>query len=802
MIPAIKFDVTPDVTKDSSLAGKDGLINNGNDGKGKCLRNIDYYHGGDGTCFNINDRQDEYDSRNNKSTSSYDASAVNTETGLINLDTKHFVFGDLYNSEVDIGRSALNRKYDATDGKRYNRNVASYVITKGDLKDKTGNYAISFFEGVTYAIKSADLVINPEEEIVTGTLTTMQYKVYGEKDKEITFEVLTKYTASASYYAKYNSNIIAINGNDISSVKRYNASFEETVNGDYIKIEKNDVITLIGFAYDENGNTANLNYGVNKTGLKAAGTAPLDQSSITGSIYYDTACVGIIATDVECNTTDKTLKYKTATTRILLGYLYVNGHNQSAKVHSISNGLIVAKNEFGSKNYLLDSTNVNAEGATFMIIPRPVALQIKDVSKIYGSATDRVSCDDGVSCPEANTGLTASDNEGYLRYNFNEIGGDKAIEATGSNSALYSGAYGIVKSTNSNYSAYKEAEDKNSMHLGVYVSRDERNTVNDACMYDGDKFGFCEDVGAYYLRMYGYENTIDNITSNEYQNVYRLKKDYTFDVTIEGYYYGSYFGYNPNYFVVVVNSDASEAVLSDVYEDSGVVSTSRDDSYVGTDKLLKATATLTINKKDVKIYVNTTFSGDKTKIYDIQQNTVAPSLPTVANNDLMYETFESNREGSVYSSNTYGNVIWGRHNGQVRTGDKLVGNLAYCNLIITETQYNKLLTDGLENTDYTSCSSYKYNPGDVDTNLTGYVPIVRESSVFGINNQSATSADKNYESNNYSVTFYPGALRIERDDTKPVVQVNREDVYIEANALGTYIYECVGNNKSTTYKDC
>lgn len=80
----------------------------------------------------------------NMTTSRYVVGAVNSDTGLANINDKNYVFGDIYESENST-RSALNRGINSSLVERYNRNVGVYTINIGDLKDQTGNYAISFY---------------------------------------------------------------------------------------------------------------------------------------------------------------------------------------------------------------------------------------------------------------------------------------------------------------------------------------------------------------------------------------------------------------------------------------------------------------------------------------------------------------------------------------------------------------------------------------------------------------------------------------------------------------------------------
>lgn len=816
LIPAITYTDSLNTTE---ITQTYGLVNGGNSGNGICLRNINYYNNGDnstkeaGTCFNINDRKDEYNTENSFSIGTYNSSLVNSNTGLSTLAVKNYIFGDAYTSENST-RSALNRGIGTNVNSRYNRNVGVYTINKGDLNDKSHNYTISFNTTITYEISKASVTVTPESTIYENTTQQNQYKIYGEQDKELTFKVTTKYTVKYDHYAMYNENIIKVCSSDNTCVENYLLDlyqFSETEgfvkvssSGTHILLKAGDQVELNGFAYNENGTTSNLNYGVNKIASKKDTEESIDQSMITGSKYYDIACNNAT---VGCNA-DHTLSYG-ETSRILLGYLYVYEYSQNAGVYDIVNGMKVAANEFNNNNYNLAIT----ENVKFTIIPRPVGVKAIDVTKTYGDATDIISCEyvDGsmISNCTPKNGVLHEDSENYLRYNFiiEYFGGSNKLESIlGDNVSLYSqnGKYvnGLVPSNQSSYSGYSLAantgESKNTNQLGVYLSRDEKNINGDSCLYDGDTYGFCEDVGEYALRFYGYANTIDNITLNGYNTVYKpTNAGYELGRygDVSTYYYNGYFGYNPNYFVVVMDG---EDALTSPFETGDIVSTDREG------RLTKSTAKLTINKKDVKLYVNTAYFGEKAETYYIEQNTVAPVLPTLNNSyELDYSLFPTDRETAVGGSDTYETAVWGFHNASVRVKDKIAGELAYCNVILSSSEYEALLTNGITS-DYTNCSSYIYNENKntLNTNLVGYVPIVRESSKLSIVNATATSANVNYENTNYTVTFYPGSLRIEEDDTKPVVQVNRKDVYIEANAVGEYLFECVGSNKTTTYTDC
>lgn len=848
LIPHITF--TDSVVSGDNIKETYGLVH-GSDNQGVCLNNINYYNKETSTaavrvdktkgdCFNINDRKDEYESNLNTSTSKYDSSAVKKDYGLTSINVKNYVFGDEYDTSDDSSRNALDRKIGTTDKTRYNRNVGTYEITLGDLvdankKDKTGNYVISFTTGVEYKITSANVVVTPDDDDfynkTFGTTHKGQYKIYGEQDKELTFTVLTTYTVSKTHYAKYNQNIKSVcplsgNCKTINNI-RYtlsNGTFEQNAAGDYMLVEAGDTITLNGFAYDENvGSDNHLNYGKTQGGKKnGVEDSSVSQSAVKESYYYDKVC--LVGPTVGCNTSNE-LSYG-STSRILLGYLHVENYSQAAGVYNIVSGFKVAVNEFANNNYSLQVVNE----VKFTIIPRPIGIKIEDITKTYGQTTDVISCDakdkngNAITC-SIDDGILMAGNT-YLKYNFDVVAGSTAIQTiVGSNNKLYSTetayAIGMVPASQSAYSAHGLAnnvgEDKNSNHLGVYVSRDERNTSNNQCMYDGDKFGFCEDVGVYSLRLYGYLNTIDSITANDYQTVYKPgNPGYTGLVdSVAQFYYSSYFGYNPNYFVVVVKSDGSpngSPLEADELFEEGVSSTDRVKATEGAynyDKVLTSTATLTIIRKKVALYVNTYYFEEGKEIYSIAQNTRAPNLPQLNESiDFNYNLFHGidpatgtiipdnvNKRDAVSDTASYGKVIWGTKPNKVRTGDKLTGTLAYCNKILN--------SESLIVKNY-ACDStyYKENPADVHTHLEGYIPIIRGTAKLSITNASATEASATYESKNYDSIFYPGVLKIVQDDTKPVVQVNRNEVYIEANAIGTYFYECVGFNKTTTYKDC
>lgn len=835
LIPAITY--TDSVVSGTGINQTYGLVHGSGD-EGICLRNINYYNKvitsaddrvnkENGGCFNINDRKDEY--KNNYTSKHAESASVNSDTGISSLTNKVYVFLDKYSNEEGTERSALNRTFNTVTvtSERYNRNVGEYTITLGDLTDKSGNYTLALATGTyTYTITKAKIDLTPDAKdqsgTTTGTTQEGQYKIYGEQDKELTFTLITTYTVSKTHYAKNNSNIVKVcdasnNCTDASGLVKYTYNsasdefVEDNVSGTYIKLEATHKVVLNGFAYDENSGTGNhLDYGKMQTERKAGvEDATVNQGGVSGSVYYDKVCNNKPG-DVGCNVVSglQELSYG-ATSRILLGYLYVDGYAQATGVYNIVSGFKVAVNKWNNVNYDLEV----ATGVKFTIIPRPIGVQIANVEKTYGQTTDNISCD-GATC-NVEEGILLSGNS-YLKYNFEIVQftgpEDKVKDVVGANKGLYvqNGTFANNLAVNASYTQNGVVETKDSNNLGVYISRDEKNISNETCLYSGDRFGLCEDVGTYYLRFYGYVNDTDSLTTDNYNSVYRpASPGYTgLTSSVEGFYYNSYFGYNPNYVVIVIDNDADESVVkSDQLFATSAPSTSRDAS---SGELLKATGTLTINKKSVAIVVNTRFAPEGGVIYSVGQNTRAPSLPVIDNSkEVDYNEFygfgmTANRESAVGGTNSYAKVIWGDKPNQVRTGDKLTGELAYCNQIVTQAVYDEAWVDGYSNSDYSCSGNLKYEAdrNSVITNLEGYVMIVRERDRLSITNSSSTNADSNYESSNYNTMFYPGALEIIEDAIKPVVEVNRENVYIEANAIGTYFYECVGQQGTTTYTDC
>lgn len=832
LIPAITFTDSIDATAGSTQTY--GLVH-GSGNQGLCLYNINYYNKNvldlnnkeNGTCFVINDRMDEYDNKTNKSVSSYNSSAVNYDTGLSSVDVKNFVFGDSYTTDnSDDGRSALNRVLQNTKS-RYNRNVGEYIITLGDLKDQTGNYDIKLSSSeVKYTISQAKTTVTPDakslESTIDGTTQENQYKIYGEKDKELTFTVKTVYTSASNYFAKYNSNIISVESNGtttlLNNLKRYRlngTSFVEDAAGGYIELKYGDIVTLDGFAYGENGGTTtHLNYGKSQVGVKngtedLSVSQALPQGSEIVIRFYDKSDGSSVPAGVGFD--GGKLSYG-STSRILLGYLYVENYSQKAGTYNILSGMHAAFNQWGNQNY--DLTVI--ETVQYTIIPRPIGVNVANITKTYGQSTDSVSCDDLTDCTVDPYILL--DSNSYLIHNY-EVSSLTAEDITSiledytfgganyDNRTLYmqNGSYATGLALNGKYTESGAADDKTASDLGVYVGRDERNIDNDECLYDGDRYGLCEDAGQYYLRVYGYANTIDNISKDSYSSYMRAGATYTLDSSVNKYYYNEYFGYNPNYFVVVIDISGNAVTENNFFDDTHA-STDRKavDGAAAYDRMVKYTGVLTINPKEVAIAVNTRHFEEGKETYYVAQNTKAPALPVVDNEiDLQYNLFKgvgvtANRKDAMSGSSSYGKVIWGTQPTPVRTGDKLVGGVAYCNNIIEEEAYENIWTNGVT---LSYCpDKLVTDSSKVFTNHVGYVPIVRNDLI--ITHINGTVGDRGYEDNNYSVSFYPGGLRIDDDAKKPVVDVNRSDVYIEASAVGEYLYECIGAQKTTTYSNC
>ena len=709
-----------------------------------CLTNI---NGTDKFC--INDRQDTYDVNNTeKSTSSYAYNTTGSDTSFTT-----YVFGDNYQDETTT-RSALDRVITGTESQRYNRNVGTYIITKGDLTDKSGNYTIVFDEAtITYNVTYAELVITP----VSG-----QSKVYGEADKELTFTVTTKYTVNSTQHVMYDDSIVSVVDKDGNTVV-INRSATSIV------VEDGSTVTLNGFAYYENM-SGDYNYGVIKDSNKSGNSAALTQVDVEG-MSFDKYCYdnynGLAAGEVIANCTDRKIVYET-TTMVLVGYLYVTDYVQKAGTYHIANGFVVADNEFDQKNYDLRFV----DDVDFVINKLDVNVHLLDITKGYGIATDAYKCDVGITCSTSN--LTAQDHENMLEYNFDISYKDGAdIIAAGT----YEGQSMVlmVNAINNNYYTQSETREDKNNYLGITVIRKSANNVQ--CSIDTDLYG-CEDAGEYDLVVRKFEVILaEKDGSTRYDDNYNLMVD---NVTVE--------------FETIDNSTDAYVVVNPTSHE-----VEEQDSIEIIDELVK---TLTITQRTVDVFVNTNVNMSESNYFEIEQNVEVPNLPYVDNdynltgytydpNGLYHGTGEdaSSKSDDPNLGNTYGKIVWGGQPNQVRTSDALVGAVAYCNEARNGDSYSD--TYPTVNTLCTGTGTLVYNDNKAAVNTATkdkFIFITRDTNdVRGLKIRpdaggSAVSGN-DYENKNYVVNFYPGAVHVVGDDKAPILVIGNEDYYIEANAF-------------------
>lgn len=728
-----------------------GLVNAGNNSV--CLTNID---GSNSFC--INDKQDQY--KTDGSEQSVDGSGfVANTTGSASESTPTYVFGDQYQTEALTGRSALNRKIkDGDDGQRYNRNVGEYIITRGDLQDKSGNYNWSFTDNVSYIITPADVVVTP---------VANQKKVYGEADIELEFTVQTKYTVNSKQYVIKGDSygVVSVGGVPVDELE---------VTGGRILVEAGQEIVLNGYAYFENGDDENYNYGHMKNSKKISTLSNEEAITQTGDDAkgksFDKYCYDNASSTNIAGCLGQVVSFE-KTTLVLIGYLYVNGYAQNAGEHLIVNGLVVADNEFNNKNYSLDITT----DIMFTIEKLDIKLDIKPIEKIYGESTDAYKCDAGIDSAVCSSGvgsrLTAIDHENTFEYNFNIFykGESSPIAVTGSSVLM-------VNAINGNYYTQTSgAEDKNT-HLGVYVARESGSSSCQAT----DTYG-CEDVGTYGLVLRKF-SVSDNVDKN-----YNLLLNDSNDVevrVVESANWGNY----------IVSLKQTVTTLGAGDSLSIIVLDSENDK-------------LTITKRDAQIFVNTNLNSEDVNYYQIEQNVEAPQLPTINNSYNLegytytpsngYHTMGASASSSSTSPNlasTYTHVVWGSRPVQVRTSDALVGELAYCNQPTSGLNYVNVV----EGQGYPvgsailseQCQNLVYNDrkSTVNTNTSNkFIMISRDANdargLKIMSSASSTGVDNNtYEDTNYNIEFFAGAIKVVGDDSVPVLTIGTKDYYIEANA--------------------
>lgn len=830
-------------------------------------------------------------------------------SNYVQADDGSFVkFGNQYVKISDYTRYRLAKPEETTglvDGKYIAEATGDYI----KVTVTSFNYEIAGFDATQkFTVTAATIELTPDEK---------QYKIYGEADPEIKFTINTVYDVSNTHYQKFSgSSIIRIcnnkttpatcyTGENINAFRYQAAGGTQSNSGDYILLIRGWTVTLSTFAYAETSGSTNydahLDYGQNFTSTKyGKASSALDQSA-NDVIHYD-----------------KYTTYKNSinTNRILIGNLYVTDKDQSVGVKVILSGMKIAQNNLasyqgGATNYVLDY-----KGGKFTIIPRPVNVEIENITKTYGQATDRVSCASGYDADcIVGEGLLIGDtqdaNDSLLVNNFNII--DKSVaqqtitigDSVGTITVVYGSAinmptvvsvalvegdtyydYATVAVNKYYTETYADGDDdkvtgleeKKNDTLNIKVERENYNIArgSDTCLVSVTGETYCEDVGEYFLsfNVRGTANTKES--------------------TVENAYYSSYWGYNPNYYVIVYNNfEASQwesgeyansiTAKTDVYyaatAESGVgkfsTSTVINESTLAYNGSYTAntipgpTATLKIRKRSIQIVVETineyeyTLKNDGTGNYikidddyylitdtnrykeetrvingasrtvlvqlkrgtaqatgqyvctyatnnanvkdtncyaitntntytrkaktvgerfNIEQNMNVPVLPTISNRGT---------DNSGQHHTTYEYITWYEQPRQVRVGDELYGNVAYCTTTLQLDGTNTL--DKIREYASQSCASgsLKYYYGSYDPNdrtnsmyfgteSNGYYVITRdEDKLFIRNGESIT--DSTYEDNNYTTTFVNGVLQIDKDETAPVINVGTEFIIKEAN---------------------
>ena len=725
------------------------------------------------------------------------------------------VYNDTYNADntAATDRMALDRKINGVDGQRYNRNVGEYIITVGQLTSSARkcdasasvttncinkNYGIISFNKAADGTDNADVVYTITAATVTITPRSNQSKTYGKADVQIKFDVVTVFdydtdaenTTHDRYYCSSDT-----------SASCYDNSFKQ-LGGTTNRDTTTNKVTLSGFAYEENDTTDGYNYGIAKENNKKSDATnteeEVDSNYDGGDVYpkfYDKYCAGAPSGSCTFNSGEET-KYATltygSTARILLGYFYVSGWNQSAGEHVILSGIVIAKNNVLELNYIYNVSldSANPASVKFKINKLNVDATIEAVTKYYGQATDRYKCDDGYfdECQNDYATLNAINNEGRLEYNFN------VTDADGLNSVHEDGTTGVVILTSDNvdgkyYTQTGLAEFKN-VHLGLTVVRKVNNT--DGCLVTGDLYG-CEDAGEYEL-VFRKQEVPQNVDSNYYVIFGNAEK--TIDNTATATDYAtvknvtiSYPQVNGQYNV------GSEGNSQDyvIYE----ARTSVDEKASPTQIAIVSdySVKLKILKRHIMFYVGT-YNDDGSTAYrfTIEQNEQVPEFPTIeedfttssthiAKKELYYVTWFDQNE--YVDSITAGLAQAPR---QIRTGDQLKNgdNDAYGVVICTKSSTNIQSVVFGENcqglaygTNGEGVNGFKVVDGkkqyNFDTSVVGDYPILR-------NKDKTYIESKDHEEKNYIVKDHNGVLVIYEDQTAPVIQVGNTSFALEANA--------------------
>ncbi len=468
----------------------------------------------------------------------------------------------------------------------------------------SNNYRIkSVDETVVFSISAADITVTPIEK---------QYKIYGEADIEIKFDVETTYVVARTQYQNFaNSNIVKIcNGGTCYegtalNAYRYGAIGATTANasGDYILLTKGWTVVLDSYAYDEENQankSADLDYGVNRTKYKHEMTKDADDNDVIAEEALTHATTGLKHYD-KYTTYNSTI----TTSRILIGNLYVENYDQTVGEKNIVNGLTVGLNKLagdgnvGAKNY-----NLTFFTKWFVIVPRPVNVEIENITKIYGQATDADSFDnkyatekivgDGILIKDTGADDVLDPNEdvnnSLLINNFNVI--DKGLADAIANATVSSGVLkAIVETAHYNDDAGTGGIEVVYMSATDDYSKMNMPTARSIALGSGTTYYnyVTVDVGHYYTA------TLDASTSkglierkNDTLNIKVQRGEYniarntstcladdsmlcedvgeyylsfttrnaaqTKESTVENAYNNKYWGYNKNYYVIIYNN--------------------------------------------------------------------------------------------------------------------------------------------------------------------------------------------------------------------------------------------------------
>lgn len=751
---------------------------------------------------------------------------------------EYTVDNDHTNVEGAYERYALNRTLSGNTNQRYNRNVGEYTINAGELDDNryceagtieknciNPNYTvISVDTSVKYTITPAAITLTPKAD---------QTKVYGTSDVEINFDVTTVFIYK---------DITSIATSDRYHCVLSNKCQSQTSFGSYATITgaagETKTVTIDGFAYGENimvdtNKEANHNYGISRVSNKSD-TAHALLSSYTTTLtnppadkgsypkYYDKYCLGVNPSNETCYPFTETVRYSyltyETTSRILLGYFYIEDYDQTATKTSkpslnIMNGIVVALNEFGLANYAYTRSMGQDTEVDFVISKLKVDATIKDVTKVYGQATDMHKADafshkctvdasevDCVSDHAVGMGGNASlNNEGRLEYNFDVVNAtDSTVDSVnGTDVVILTQLHGGHYYTQTGY-----AETKN-VHLGLSVVR-EKGT---ACLITSDKYG-CEDA-------------------DEYKLVFRKvevpnKVDENYEVTYGGNAYSTAESTG-----VYVHVDTTTIVKDELigYTNSNAVSYIVYSAAVSYLDAIENVANainvvsgyekkLTITKRNVEFYIGTyDANGIVAERYIIEQNEEVPEFPilnsafttsttTPDSKEIYYNTwFDTNEYGKakVDASKTYAAR-------QVRTLDnvitKLTGDDPTLGVGICSVASNDIQGEKYGEGNCTSDKFVQYYVSNTisggsyvfDTSVIGDYAIVRDPSRTYITYNSSTTITSDYEVKNYSTDDYNGTLVIYEDQTAPIIQIGNNNFALEANANNVDSSSCSVTN--------